>query len=138
MSPTNFFTPQGVYFVRENSNESGSSQSSSSSPKKRGPRPKILTAEERRQKRADANDRERQRMGQLNTAFNQVRKPARYFVSVVSCLIPRSRWSRLAVHAVFFIRDIGECYLGCLLKFLKILLVLSTACLLFLTNNDAD
>lgn len=87
MSPTNFFPPQGVYFVRENSNESGSSQSSSSSsPKKRGPRPKILTAEERRQKRADANDRERQRMGQLNTAFNQVRRPARYFTSVVSCL----------------------------------------------------
>ncbi len=42
-------------------------------PKKRGPRPKLLTAEEKRQKRVDANDRERQRMGQLNTAFNQLR-----------------------------------------------------------------
>ena len=64
------FHQQGVYFVRETPKEIGSS--SSPSPKKRGPRPKILTAEERRQKRADANDRERQRMGQLNTAFNQV------------------------------------------------------------------
>ena len=41
--------------------------------KKRGPRPKQLTAEEKRQKRADANDRERQRMGQLNVAFNHLR-----------------------------------------------------------------
>ena len=64
------FHQQGVYFVREAPKESESG--GSPSPKKRGPRPKILTAEERRQKRADANDRERQRMGQLNTAFNQV------------------------------------------------------------------
>ena len=41
--------------------------------KKRGPRPKQLTNEEKRQKRADANDRERQRMGQLNVAFNHLR-----------------------------------------------------------------
>ena len=41
--------------------------------KKRGPRPKILTHTERKQKRLDANDRERQRMGQLNTAFNSLR-----------------------------------------------------------------
>ena len=41
--------------------------------KKRGPRPKLLTAEEKRQKRTDANDRERQRMGQLNVAFNHLR-----------------------------------------------------------------
>ena len=41
--------------------------------KKRGPRPKILTTEEKRQKRIDANDRERQRMGQLNVAFNHLR-----------------------------------------------------------------
>ena len=41
--------------------------------KKRGPRPKLLTAEEKRKKRTDANDRERQRMGQLNVAFNHLR-----------------------------------------------------------------
>ena len=41
--------------------------------KKRGPRPKILTREEKYQKRLDANDRERQRMGQLNVAFNHLR-----------------------------------------------------------------
>ena len=41
--------------------------------KKRGPRPKTLTSEEKRQKRLDANDRERQRMGQLNVAFNHLR-----------------------------------------------------------------
>ena len=41
--------------------------------KKRGPRPKTLTAEEKRQKRLDANDRERQRMGQLNVAFSHLR-----------------------------------------------------------------
>lgn len=41
--------------------------------KKRGPRPKLLSNEEKRQKRADANDRERQRMGQLNVAFNHLR-----------------------------------------------------------------
>ena len=41
--------------------------------KKRGPRPKILTRVEKKQKRLDANDRERQRMGQLNTAFNSLR-----------------------------------------------------------------
>ena len=41
--------------------------------KKRGPRPKILSRVEKKQKRLDANDRERQRMGQLNTAFNLLR-----------------------------------------------------------------
>ena len=41
--------------------------------KKRGPRPKILSQHEKKQKRLDANDRERQRMGQLNTAFNLLR-----------------------------------------------------------------
>ena len=41
--------------------------------KKRGPRPKKLTKEEKRQKRMDANDRERERMGKLNTAFNSLR-----------------------------------------------------------------
>ena len=41
--------------------------------KKRGPRPKVLTKTEKKQKRLDANDRERQRMGQLNTAFNSLR-----------------------------------------------------------------
>ena len=41
--------------------------------KKRGPRPKQLTPNEKKQKRVDANDRERQRMGQLNTAFNLLR-----------------------------------------------------------------
>ena len=41
--------------------------------KKRGPRPKVLTRVERKQKRLDANDRERQRMGQLNTAFTSLR-----------------------------------------------------------------
>ena len=41
--------------------------------KKRGPRPKILTFTERKQKRLDANDRERQRMGQLNVAFDNLR-----------------------------------------------------------------
>ena len=41
--------------------------------KKRGPRPKILSTHEKKQKRLDANDRERQRMGQLNTAFNCLR-----------------------------------------------------------------
>ena len=41
--------------------------------KKRGPRPKILTSNERKQKRLDANDRERQRMGQLNVAFDALR-----------------------------------------------------------------
>ena len=41
--------------------------------KKRGPRPKILSHHEKKQKRLDANDRERQRMGQLNTAFNCLR-----------------------------------------------------------------
>ena len=44
-----------------------------SSGKKRGPRPKILTTEEKLQKRVDANERERQRMGQLNVAFNHLR-----------------------------------------------------------------
>jgi len=42
-------------------------------PKKRGPRPKILTEDEKRQKRLDANDRERERMGKLNTAFDSLR-----------------------------------------------------------------
>ena len=41
--------------------------------KKRGPRPKKLTMEEKRQKRLDANDRERTRMGQLNVAFSHLR-----------------------------------------------------------------
>lgn len=41
--------------------------------KKRGPRPKLLTKEEKKQKRLDANDRERQRMGQLNLAFDNLR-----------------------------------------------------------------
>ena len=41
--------------------------------KKRGPRPKKLTLEEKLKKRADANDRERERMGKLNTAFNALR-----------------------------------------------------------------
>ena len=41
--------------------------------KKRGPRPKKLTNEEKRQKRLDANDRERTRMGQLNVAFSHLR-----------------------------------------------------------------
>ena len=44
-----------------------------STGKKRGPRPKLLTPDEKRQKRVDANDRERQRMGQLNVAFNHLR-----------------------------------------------------------------
>ena len=89
MAPNNFdrcgnFSSQGVYFVRENTKEGGNSPSSpsQSSPKKRGPRPKILTAEERRQKRADANDRERQRMGQLNTAFNQGRTKSFFSIGV--------------------------------------------------------
>jgi len=42
-------------------------------PKKRGPRPKILTEAEKRQKRMDANDRERERMGKLNSAFDSLR-----------------------------------------------------------------
>lgn len=41
--------------------------------KKRGPRPKKLTKDEKRQKRIDANDRERQRMGKLNSAFDNLR-----------------------------------------------------------------
>ena len=41
--------------------------------KKRGPRPKKLTWEEKRLKRSEANNRERQRMGQLNTAFDNLR-----------------------------------------------------------------
>ncbi len=57
---------QEVYLV-------GSPSSSSSPPKKRGPRPKVLTPLERRQKRLDANDRERERMGKLNSAFDSLR-----------------------------------------------------------------
>ena len=41
--------------------------------KKRGPRPKKLSWEEKRQKRSEANNRERQRMGQLNSAFDSLR-----------------------------------------------------------------
>ena len=50
-----------------------SSNLSMKTGKKRGPRPKILSHHEKKQKRLDANDRERQRMGQLNTAFNCLR-----------------------------------------------------------------
>ena len=49
------------------------SKLSTKTGKKRGPRPKILSHHEKKQKRLDANDRERQRMGQLNTAFNCLR-----------------------------------------------------------------
>jgi hypothetical protein len=41
--------------------------------KKRGPRPKKLTTEEKLEKRREANDRERVRMGQLNGAFDSLR-----------------------------------------------------------------
>ena len=41
--------------------------------KKRGPRPKVLSPAEKRQKRLDANDRERERMGKLNCAFDSLR-----------------------------------------------------------------
>ncbi len=34
----------------------------------------MLTPAEKRQKRIDANDRERQRMGQLNSAFDHLRQ----------------------------------------------------------------
>ena len=45
----------------------------SPSPKKRGPRPKVLTPTEKKQRREDANDRERERMGKLNSAFDSLR-----------------------------------------------------------------
>ena len=71
-------------FVEENELEDNSATSSTLTTrkrskhtikigKKRGPRPKLLTHKEKKQKRLDANDRERQRMGELNTAFNSLR-----------------------------------------------------------------
>ena len=65
------FTLQNTYFLQDLYTHGNIRRASSG--KKRGPRPKILTTEEKLQKRVDANERERQRMGQLNVAFNHLR-----------------------------------------------------------------
>ena len=76
----NFATPNSSILSPDTSSSSYHEEMSplptaapSGTGKKRGPRPKKLTKEEKRQKRMDANDRERERMGKLNTAFNSLR-----------------------------------------------------------------
>ena len=68
---------QEAYYSGDSSFESSKSSSRFKCKvvggKKRGPRPKKLTWEEKRQKRSEANNRERQRMGQLNSAFDSLR-----------------------------------------------------------------
>ncbi len=63
-----------MYVVPSPAPSSASTASfTTTTPKKRGPRPKVLTPLEKRQKRLDANDRERERMGKLNSAFDSLR-----------------------------------------------------------------
>ena len=63
------------YKLRNNKkSDSDDNQSLNVGPKKRGPKPRLRSAGMSRYRRKEANARERQRQGEINTSFDRLRE----------------------------------------------------------------
>ena len=62
------------YKLRNNKRTDSEDESIKVGPKKRGPKPRLRSAGMSRYRRKEANARERQRQGEINTSFDRLRE----------------------------------------------------------------
>ena len=62
------------YKLRNNKRTDSEDESLKVGPKKRGPKPRLRSAGMSRYRRKEANARERQRQGEINTSFDRLRE----------------------------------------------------------------
>ena len=67
-------TEKCKYKLRQNKKMDSDEGNVSSGPKKRGPKPRLRSAGMSRYRRKEANARERQRQGEINTSFDKLRE----------------------------------------------------------------
>ena len=62
------------YKLRNNKKLDSDENNATAGPKKRGPKPRLRSAGMSRYRRKEANARERQRQGEINTSFDRLRE----------------------------------------------------------------